>query len=67
MLQIKPLFLYDQEVKTKNWNILRMKRAFNMKKKAFFIFFKGLSSKQINQISLESESPTLNKFVIIKI
>ena len=27
-----------------NWNILRTKRAFDIKQKAFFIIFKGLSS-----------------------
>ena len=30
-----------------------------MKKKAFFIIFKGLSIKQITQFFLEGESPTL--------
>ena len=32
----------------KNLNILRSKRAFKMKEKAFFIIFKGLSLKEIN-------------------
>ena len=32
-----------------------------MKKKAFFIIFKGLSMKQITQIFLEGESPTLKR------
>ena len=36
-----------------------MKRAFNMKQKAFFSIFKGLSLKQINKTFLEGESPTL--------
>ena len=31
-----------------------------MKKMKFFIIFKGLLFKQITQISLEGESPTLN-------
>ena len=31
----------------KNLNILRKKRAFKMKSKAFFIIFEGLSLKQI--------------------
>ena len=33
-----------------------------MKEKAFFIFFKGLSIKQITQIFLEGGSPTLSHF-----
>ena len=36
-----------------------MERAFNMKKKVFFIIFKGISMKQIRQIFLEGESPAL--------
>ena len=36
-----------------------MKRAFNMKQKVSSIIFKGLSIKQITQIYLEGESPTL--------
>ena len=32
-----------------------------MKQKAFFINFKGFSMKQITQIFVEGESPTLNK------
>ena len=36
------------------------KRAFKMKRKAFFIIFKGLSMKQIRYFCLEGESPTLN-------
>ena len=42
----------------KNLNILRTKRTFKMKYKAFFIIFKGLSVKQITQFFLESESLT---------
>ena len=34
----------------------------SMKQKAFFITFKGLSIKQIEQNFLEGESPTLRKF-----
>ena len=45
----------------KNVNILRTKRAFKIKQQAFFITFKKLSLKQIKQIFLEGESPTLNK------
>ena len=36
-----------------------MKRAFKMKQKVFFIIFNGLSMKQVTQMFLESESPTL--------
>ena len=36
-----------------------MKRAFKMKKKAFFIIFKGLLMKQITQFFLKSQGPTL--------
>ena len=58
---IKPFFLHDQKIVTKNLNILRTKRAFQMKQKAFFIIFKGFSIKQIKQVFLEGESPTLKK------
>ena len=40
---------------------MRTKRAFEMKQKAFF---KGLSLKQIKQISLEGQVPTLIKPII---
>ena len=43
----------------KSLNMLRTKRAFRMKLKTFFIIFKELSIKQITQIFLEGESPTL--------
>ena len=33
-----------------------------MKKKTFFVIFKGLSLKQIKQIFLEGESPTLSEW-----
>ena len=36
-----------------------MERAFKMKQKEFFIILKGLSLKQIKQIFLEGENPTL--------
>ena len=42
----------------KNLNILKTKRAFKMKWKAFFMIFKGLSIKYIAHF-LERESPTL--------
>ena len=40
--------------------MLRMKKDFKMKQKAFFIIFKELSLTLIKQLSLEGESPTLN-------
>ena len=46
----------------KDLNILRTKRTFKMKWKAFFIIFKGLLVKQITQSFLELESPTLNLY-----
>ena len=42
--------------------MLKPKRAFKMKQKAFSIIFKGLSLKQINQSFLEGESLTLNMY-----
>ena len=43
-------FLYmTKKSRQKNLNILRMKRVFNVKRKAFFIIFKELSLKQIRQ------------------
>ena len=45
----------------KNLNILRTKRAFKMKEKAFFIILKVLSLKQIKHTFLEGESPTLKR------
>ena len=47
----------------KKLNILRMKRAFKMKQKAFFIIFKGLSLKEIKQSSLEGDGLILVVFV----
>ena len=38
---IKSFFLHDQKVMIKNLNIVRMKRDFKMKYKAFFIFLNG--------------------------
>ena len=55
-------FLHDQKVLTKTLNILRTKRAFKVKSKAIFIIFKELSIKQITQIFLEGERPTLTAF-----
>ena len=52
---VKLFFLYDEKV----LNILRTKKAFKMKQKAFFIIFKALSMKQIT-VFLKGESPTLN-------
>ena len=58
-LSDQAVFLHDQKVmiKTKHHE---NKRAFKMKRKAFFIIFKGLSMKQIRYFCLEGESPTLN-------
>ena len=42
----------------KNLNILKIKRAFKMKLKAFFFIFEGLSLHQI-KFFLKGESPTL--------
>ena len=39
-----------------------MKGAFKMKKKVFFIICKRLSLKQMKQLFLEGESPTLSIF-----
>ena len=41
----------------KNLNIVRTKKAFKMKYKAFFMIFKGLSLKQEKQIFLEGGRP----------
>ena len=66
ILMLKPYFSNQAVFPTwpksrdKNLNILRTKWAFKMKKNAFFIIFKGLSVKQITQIVLEGESPTLS-------
>ena len=43
---VEPFFPHDQKAMTKT-NILRMKRAFKMKQKPFFIIFKDVSLKQI--------------------
>ena len=50
-----------KKVSNKHLNILRTKRVFNMKQKAFFVNFKGLSlqCKQIKTIILVGENPTL--------
>ena len=42
-------FFYITKSQDKNTNILRTKRSFNMKEKVFFIIFKGLSLKHINE------------------
>ena len=44
---VKPFLLRDQKVKTETLNILKKKKAFMVKKIAFFIIFKGLLLKQI--------------------
>ena len=62
--------LYNQAVfstcpisQDKNLNILRTKKAFKVKERAFFIIFEGLSLKQIYKIFLEGETPTLKKLL----
>ena len=55
---IKPFFLHDQKVMIK-LDYLQQKELLRWNKKHFFIIFKGLSMKQITQIFLEGESPTL--------
>ena len=50
----------------KNLNIVRTKRAFKMKWRAFFIIFKEVLSKQIKNISLEGESPIFRRTAIRK-
>ena len=46
--------------------MFRTKRAFKMKLKTVLITFKGLSLKQIKNLFLENESPTLSiKFKLI--
>ena len=44
---------------------LENEKAFNMKEKAFFIIFEGLSLKQIKKI-MEGESPNLIFYIAIK-
>ena len=61
MFLIRPFFLHDQKVlRDKNLNILRTKRAFNMKQKALFKILKGLSMKQITQFFFESRESDFN-------
>ena len=55
IFQIKPFFLHDQKV-DKISNILRTKKAFKMKQKAFFIISEGLLIKQVT-IFLKGNSP----------
>ena len=41
---------------------MRAKRAFKVKRKPFFIIFKGHSIRKVRQIFLKDENPTLNIF-----
>ena len=50
----------------KNFGIFRTKRAFKLRQKAFFIIFKGISIKQIKQMFLEGETPTLGRINLAK-
>ena len=61
------VFIYDQKSQDKHLNILRTKRAFNVKYKAFFIIFKKLSLKQIKKLFRIGESPTLTICLLPKI
>ena len=58
-LSTQAVFSTFPKSQDKNLNILRMKRAFKMKYKLFFITFEGLSLKQKKGFFLEGESPTL--------
>ena len=55
---IKQFFFTWLKSHDKNFNILRRKRAFKMKQKAFFIIFKGLFNEVNNAIFLEGENWT---------
>ena len=46
------------------WKSWERKDHLRWNKKRFFLIFKGLSIKQIKQVFLEGESPTLNIFLI---
>ena len=52
------IFSPFQKIQDKHWNISRMKRAFKIKWKTFFIVFKRFLMKQVKQIFLEGETPT---------
>ena len=60
ILLIIPFFVHAPKCQDKNLNILRMGRAFKMKRKVFLIIFEGLSLSQIKKSSLEGQSPTLS-------
>ena len=64
LLSNKAIFSTWPKCQDKNFNILKTKRAFKKKYKAFFIIFKELSLKQIKQFFLEGESLTLIKRVL---
>ena len=52
-------FSKQPKSQVKNVIISREKKPFNMKQKAYFIVFKGLSLKQIKLTFLKGESPVL--------
>ena len=60
ILLIIPFFVHAPKCQDKNLNILRMGRAFKMKRKVFLIIFEGLSLNQIKKSSLEGQSLTLS-------
>ena len=47
---MNPGFFIWTKSQDKRLNILRTKRAYEMKQKVFFIIFKGLSYKQVKKI-----------------
>ena len=47
----------------KNSDIMSMKRAFKMKYNGFFVIFNGLSMKQITQVFLIDDNPTLRAII----
>ena len=51
ILLIKPFFYMTKKPRDKKY--LEYERAFEVKEKAFFIIFSGISLKQIKQILLE--------------
>ena len=59
------MFREDHKKQAKVLNILWTKIAFNMKQKAFFIIFKGLSLNQIKPAFLKGQSPTLIAFNLV--
>ena len=55
---MKPFFLHAQKVRQKS-KYLEKEKSFWYEVKSIFLIFEGLSLKQIKQIFLEGENPTL--------